>query len=82
MHSRTAWKVCWDGTIVSGGLTPFEREVYELIKKSGDILTTDVPVRMRGAVPHLINKGLVETFKRTTSPWTTKKKKFLRSKDT
>jgi hypothetical protein len=66
---------------VSEDLTPFEREVYELIKKSGELLTTDVPARMRGAVPRLINKGLVEAFKRRTSPWTSKKRKFLRSKD-
>jgi hypothetical protein len=62
-------------------LTPIEKEVYELIQKSGELLTTDVPANLRGAVPHLINKGLIEAYKRQTLPWTSKKRKFLRIKD-
>jgi len=65
---------------VEEDLTPLERRVYELIKKSGDILTTNVPPEMRGAVPRLVDKGLVEVYKRPTSPWSPKKRKFLRSR--
>jgi len=39
---------------MSEELTPLEKEVYELIKKSGELLTTDVPPKKRGVVPHLI----------------------------
>jgi hypothetical protein len=66
---------------LSKELTAFEREVYTFIKKRGEILTTNMPVRMRGAVPNLRNKGLVEVFKRRTSPWGSKKKKFVKVKE-
>jgi hypothetical protein len=65
---------------LSEDLTPFEEEVYELIKKSTELLTTDVPSRMSGAVPHLIGKGLVEVYKKRTSPWSSQKRKYLRAK--
>lgn len=67
---------------MSNDLTPLEREVYELIKKSGEILTTNVPSKMRGIIPNLINKGLIEVYKRRTSQWSPKKRKFLRAKET
>ncbi len=66
---------------MSEDLTPFEEEVYELIKRSSELLTTDVPSRMRGAIPHLIEEGLVEVYKKPTSPWSSKKRKYLRAKD-
>ena len=59
-------------------LTPLEREVYELIRRSGEILTKNVPSKIRGAIPNLINKGLIEVYKRRTSPWSQKRRKFLR----
>jgi hypothetical protein len=62
-------------------LTAFEREVYSFIKKRGELLTTNMPVRMRVAVPNLRNKGLVEVFKRRTSPWGSKKRKFVKVKE-
>ena len=62
-------------------LTPLEKEVYELIRKSSELLTTDVPSRLRGAVPRLIEKRLVEVYKKPTSPWSPKKRKYLRAKD-
>jgi len=67
--------------MVSEGLTKLEREVYELIKNSGEIMTTSIPPKLRGAIPNLINKGLVEVYKRHTSPWSSKKRKFLRVKE-
>ena len=68
-------------TILSEKLTPLEKEVYELIKKSSELLTTDIPPRMRGAVPRLIEKGLVEAYKKSTSPWITKKRKYVKAKE-
>ena len=70
-----------DGIVMPEELTPLEKEVYELIKKSGELLTTDVPPKKRGVVPHLINKGLVIIYKKPTSPWSQKKRKFLRAKE-
>ena len=63
---------------LSKELTEFEREVYEFIKKRGELLTTNMPARMMGAIPNLKNKGLVEVFKRRTSPWGSKKRKFVK----
>jgi len=62
-------------------LTPLEREVFELIKRTGEIMTMNVPSRMRGVIPSLVNKDLIEVVKRRTSPWRPKKKKFLRVKE-
>jgi len=66
---------------MSKDLTPFEREILEFIRKYGEVLTTDIPGRMGGAIPSLINKGLVEIYKKRTSPWRPKKRKFLRIKE-
>ena len=64
---------------MSKDLTRIEREVYEIIQGSGEMLTTDVPADLMGAVPHLINKGLVRAYKKPASPWTSKKRKFIRA---
>lgn len=66
---------------MSEDLTRSEKEVYELIKNSSELLTTDVPSELRGAVPRLIEKRLVEVYKKPTSPWSPKKRKFLRLKE-
>jgi hypothetical protein len=66
---------------VSRDLTRFEREVYELIKRSGEIITTDVPDKLGGAIPNLVNKGQVEVYKRRTSQWNQKERKFLRVRE-
>jgi len=68
-------------TILSENLTPLEKEVYELIKKSSEVLTTDIPPRKRGVVPRLVEKGLVEAYKKPTSPWSPKKRKYLKAKE-
>jgi len=41
-------------------LTALEKEAYELIKRSGEMMTTNVPSTMRGVIPGLVNRGLVE----------------------
>lgn len=63
---------------LSKGLTEFEKEVYSFIKKHGEVLTSNIPPRMMGVVPHLKNKGLVEVYRRFTNPWASKKRRFVR----
>ena len=62
-------------------LTDFEEKVYIFIKKHGELLTTKIPVRMMGAIPSLKNKGFVKIFKRRTSLWGQKKRKFVKIKE-
>ena len=66
---------------MSKELTEFEKDVYDFIKKRGELLTTNIPVKMMGAIPNLKNKGLVEVFKKRTSSWSSKKKKFVKAKN-
>jgi hypothetical protein len=49
------------------------REVYDFIKRSGEVITKQIPQAKAGAIPNLVNKGLVEVVKRSLSPWNTKK---------
>lgn len=66
---------------MSKELTDFEREVYGFVKKRGEMLTSNMPLRMMGAIPNLKNKGLVEVIKRRTSPWNPKKRKFVKVRE-
>jgi len=61
-------------------LTALEREAYELIKRSGEMMTINVPSAMRGVIPGLVNKDLVEVVKRFTSQQKRRKRKSLRVK--
>ena len=63
---------------LSDRLTDFEEEVYLFIKNHGEVLTYDLPRRMRGAIPNLINKGLIEVNKKRVTPWASKKRKYVR----
>jgi hypothetical protein len=63
---------------MSKGLTEFEKVVYSFIEERGELLTSNIPRKMMGAVPHLKNKGLVEVYKKTTTRWGSKKRKFVR----
>lgn len=60
-------------------LTEVEREVYALIQRAGDLMAKDVPLKLAGAVPSLVRKGLVEVYKPASSSGR-KKQKFLRAK--
>ena len=62
-------------------LTALEREAYELIERSGEMMTIDVPSAMRGVIPGLVNKDLVEVVKRFTSQRKRRKRKFLRVRE-
>jgi hypothetical protein len=61
-------------------LTDFEKEVYNFVKRQGEILTSNMPTRMSGAIPSLENKGVVEVFKKSTSIWASRKRRFVRIK--
>jgi hypothetical protein len=65
---------------LSRELTDFERKVYNFIKRQGEMLTARIPTKMMGVIPMLRNKGLVEVFKKRTSEWSFKKRKFVRLK--
>jgi len=59
-------------------MSPSERQLYEYIKRAEEIMVSNIPSRMMGALPNLIRKGLVEVYKKQTVPWSPKKKKFVR----
>ena len=62
-------------------LTEIERKAYEFIKEAGEIQTNNMPDRrMMGAIPNLKNKGLVEIYKKYTSIYRRKKRKFVKAK--
>ncbi len=61
-------------------LSELERKTYEIIKEAGEIQPKNLPDRMVGAVPNLKNKGLVEIYKKHTSLFRRKKKKFVKVK--
>lgn len=58
-------------------LSPAERRVYELVCQ-GDVMCKEVARRDSGAIPSLVNKGLVEIYKRQVSPFRDKRHKYLR----
>ena len=62
-------------------LGPVEREVYDFIKRSGEVITKHIPQGKAGAIPSLVNKGLLEVVKRSLSPWSRKKIKFVKVVD-
>ncbi len=61
-------------------LTKVERDVYELIRRAGEIMAKDVPLKKAGVIPSLVRKELVEVFKKPASSMSRKKHKFLRIK--
>ena len=63
-------------------LSKVEREVYDLILRTGEVMVGDIPSKKAGAIPSLVNKGLVEIEKRKINNQTTKKSKFVRIRGT
>jgi hypothetical protein len=59
-------------------LSVTEKKTYDFIKRTGEIQTTNLPKRMWGAIPNLKNMGLVEVFKKYTSYFKSRKKKFVK----
>lgn len=62
-------------------LTEIERKTYRFIEEAGEIQPKNLPEsRMLGAIASLKNKGLVEIYKKYTSIYQHKKKKFVKIK--
>jgi hypothetical protein len=83
MRSNTATlhdeeKVLESVSEMSDKLTKFEKKIYDFIKEHGEILTSSMPTRMSGAIPNLENKGVIEVFRKNTSRWASRKRKFVR----
>ncbi len=63
-------------------LSEIEKKTYDYIKKIAEIQTTNLPgKRMCGAIPNLEKLGLVEVFKKYTSYYRSRKKKFVKIRD-
>jgi hypothetical protein len=65
--------------ILSGKLTEFEKKVYDFIKEHNEMIVSNVPKKMSGAIPNLIKAGLLKTFRKPTTPWASKKKTFVKA---
>ena len=64
---------------MSRELTEFEKKVYEFIKGHNEMIVSNIPKNMSGAIPTLITAGLIESFRKPTSPWASKKKTFVKA---
>ena len=64
---------------MSNKLTDFEKQVYDFIKEHDEMIVSNVPKNMRGAIPNLKNAGLLETFRKPANPWASKKKTFVKA---
>jgi hypothetical protein len=60
-------------------LSPAEQKVYDRVCQ-GDIMCKELTPWESGAVPSLVQKGLVEIYKQNVSPSRVKMLKFLRLK--
>jgi hypothetical protein len=58
-------------------LTPAERRIYDQVCQ-GDIMCKQISHLDSGAIPSLIQKGLVEVYSRQVSSTRDKRLKFLR----
>ena len=63
-------------------ITEFERKTYDYIKEQGEVHVSNIPKMMWGAIPNLKNAGLVETYKKPTAPWASKKHTFVKVLET
>jgi hypothetical protein len=59
-------------------ITDFEKKTYDYIKEQGDVKVSNIPKMMWGAIPKLKNLRLVETYKKPTAPWASKKHTFVK----
>ena len=60
-------------------LTKFEKKVYDFIKEQGEVQISNMPKKMWGAILNIKNAGLIKTYKKPTTPWASKKKKFVKA---
>jgi hypothetical protein len=64
---------------LSRKLTDFEKQVYDFIREHDEMLVSNVPKHMSGAIPNLKNAGLLKTFKKPTTQGASKKKTFVKA---
>jgi hypothetical protein len=62
-------------------LPEIEKRALEFIQTHGIVMTKEMPKNLSGAVPNLINKGLIEIFKQKISPLKGKKHKFVKTSE-
>ncbi|MCW4034786.1 MAG: hypothetical protein NWF03_05420 [Candidatus Bathyarchaeota archaeon] len=67
---------------MSRKITDIEQQVYDYIKERGELIVSDVPRNMKGAIPNLKNAGLLETFRKPVTQWASKKKMFVKALET
>ena len=67
---------------MSRKITDIEQQVYDYIKERGELIVSDVPRNMKGAIPNLKNAGLVETFRKPVTQWASQKKMFVKALET
>jgi hypothetical protein len=63
--------------LVQVKLSPVEKRVFEIISR-GDVMCKQFSPKESGAIPGLIQKGLVEVYKKNVSPYKVKKAKYVR----
>jgi hypothetical protein len=63
---------------MSKTITEFEQKTYDFINEQDGIQVSSLPKNMWGAIPALKNAGLVETYKKSTAPWASKKHTFVK----
>jgi hypothetical protein len=68
-----------EGESLSKKISVLEQEVYDYIKEHGELIISNLPKNMMGAIPNLKNEGLVETFRKPVTQWASKKKTFVRA---
>jgi hypothetical protein len=64
---------------MSKTITEFEQKTYDFIKEQDGVQVSNIPKNMWGAIPTLKNAGLVETYKKSTAPWASKKHTFVKT---
>ena len=64
---------------MSRTISEFEQKTYDFIKEQDGVQVSSLPKNMWGAIPSLKNVGLVETYKKSTAPWASKKHIFVKT---
>ncbi len=59
-------------------ITEFEKKTYDYIKEQGEVPVSNIPKMMWGAISNLKKAGLVKTYKKPTTPWSSKKHTFIK----
>ena len=58
-------------------LSPVEQRVFDIVSQS-DVMCKQLSPNESGAIPGLIQKGLIEVYKKNMSPYQVKNIKFAR----